>query len=136
MNFDYRNGCKMNFDYRNGLIWISFVLEYDKKEVKIDNCILDTGSATTAIDIDLVDFNYRKSSIVRRLRGIGGGIQEVIEQEVDKIIIGDAQITNAKIEFGDIQEDMGINGFIGTNILNYFDIHMKFSKNEIEFKQL
>ena len=126
----------MNFDYRNGLIWISFVLEYDKKEVKIDNCILDTGSATTAIDIDLVDFNYRKSSIVRRLRGIGGGIQEVIEQEVDKIIIGDAQITNAKIEFGDIREDMGINGFIGTNIFKYFDIHIKFSKNEIVFKQL
>ena len=52
----------MNFNFRNGLIWISIDIEYEGENVKIDNCILDTGSATTAIDIDLVEFNYKKPS--------------------------------------------------------------------------
>ena len=47
----------MKFHFRNGLIWVSIDLDYEGKDVKIDNCIIDTGSATTAIDIDLVDFN-------------------------------------------------------------------------------
>ncbi len=48
----------MNFIFRNGLIWVAIGLEYEGIEIKIDNCILDTGSATTAIDIEMVDFNY------------------------------------------------------------------------------
>lgn len=126
----------MNFDYRNGLIWISLVIEYSGNEIKIDNCILDTGSATTAIDIDLIDFNYERPSILRRLKGIGGGTQEVISQEVEKIVIDSEQIEDVQIEFGDIQADLGINGFIGTDILKSFDIDIKFSSKEIILKQL
>ena len=44
----------MNFNFRNGLIWVSIDIEYGGEDIKIDNCILDTGSATTAIDIDLL----------------------------------------------------------------------------------
>ncbi len=77
----------MKFDFKNGLIWVSINLEYEGKDKKIENCILDTGSATTALDIDLVEFNYRKSSTVKRLIGIGGGTQEVISQQVEKITI-------------------------------------------------
>jgi len=126
----------MNFDYKSGLIWISLLIEYDGKEIQIDDCILDTGSATTAIDIDFIDFNYKKPSVVKRLKGIGGGTQEVIGQEVEKIVIDDAQIANVEVEFGDIQADLGINGFIGTDILKYFDIGIRFSSKEIILKQL
>ena len=52
----------------------------------MDNWILDTGSATTPVDIELVDFNYRKPAMIKRLFGIGGGTQEVIAQKVDKIL--------------------------------------------------
>jgi hypothetical protein len=43
----------MNFNFRNGLIWISIDIEYEGENINIDNCILDTGSATTAIDKEL-----------------------------------------------------------------------------------
>jgi hypothetical protein len=59
--------------------------------LKIDNCILDTESATTAIDIDLIDFNYRKPSKIKRLFGIGGGTHEVIAQKIDKAIIDEVE---------------------------------------------
>ncbi|MDM8560835.1 hypothetical protein [Candidatus Parabeggiatoa sp. HSG14] len=64
-----------DFFIPNGLIWISINIEYEGKYTRIDNCILDTGAATTAIDIDLVDFNFKKRSIIKRLHGIGDGIQ-------------------------------------------------------------
>jgi len=97
--------------------------------------LLDTGSATTAIDIDLVEFNYKKPSFVKRLVGIGGGTQEVINQKVNKITIDQISLENVEIEFGDIQADLGINGFIGTDVLRHFDINIKFSTNELYFKQ-
>ncbi|CAB1078236.1 hypothetical protein D1AOALGA4SA_5993 [Olavius algarvensis Delta 1 endosymbiont] len=40
-----------------------------------------------------------------------------------------------EIEFGDIQADLGINGFIGTDVLRHFDINIKFSTKELYFKQ-
>jgi hypothetical protein len=43
----------MNFNFSNGLIWISIGIEYEGEDINIDNCILDTGSATTAIDKEL-----------------------------------------------------------------------------------
>ena len=125
----------MNFNFRNGLIWISIGIEYEGEDINIDNCILDTGSATTAIDIDLVEFNYKKPSFVKRLVGIGGGTQEVINQEVKKITIDQISLENVEIEFGDIQADLGINGFIGTDILRHFDINLKFSTKELYFKR-
>ena len=125
----------MNFNFRNGLIWISIDIEYEGENINIDNCILDTGSATTAVDIDLVEFNYKKPSFVKRLVGIGGGTQEVINQEVNKITIDQISLENVEIEFGDIQADLGINGFIGTNVLGHFDINIKFSTKELHFKQ-
>ena len=73
----------MKFEWKDGLIWVTFILEYEGTAFEIDNCILDTGSATTAVDIDLVDFNFRKSGIITRLFGIGGGTQEVIIHRVD-----------------------------------------------------
>lgn len=103
--------------------------------MKIDNCLLDTGSATTAVDIELVDFNYRKPATIQRLFGIGGGTQEVIAQKVDKVTIDQTELTDIEIEFGDIRADLGINGFIGNDILSRFTITIDYSKQEIAFRQ-
>ena len=67
----------MNFDYKNSLIWISLLIEYDVKEIQIDDCLLDTGSATTAIDIDFIDFNYKKPSVVKRLKELVGELKRL-----------------------------------------------------------
>ncbi len=48
--------------------------------------------------------------IVKRLFGIGGGTQEVVSQNVGKVIIGGKELNNIEIEFGDIHAELGING--------------------------
>ena len=122
----------MIFEFKNGLIWISVTLEYEEKTFKIDQCILDTGSETTAIDIDCINFNYQKPSFIRRLYGLGGGLQEVICQRVSKIVIDDTELNDIEIEFGNLKSDFGINGFIGNDVLSRFTFTVNFINHDIK----
>lgn len=121
----------MNFDWKQGLIWVSVKLCYEGQEFNIENCIIDTGAATSAIDIELIPFNYNKPAVVRQLFGIGGGKQEVVVQSVDTLTIGELSLKNIDIKFGDLNIDFGINGFIGTDLLSRFDVTLNFSTSEI-----
>lgn len=123
----------MMFKWKQGLIWISFEIEYEGKAIKIDDCILDTGSATSAIDIDLVEFNYKKPTEIKRLYGIGGGTQEVVSQEIDAINIDGHNLSRFNGEFGDFKDDLGINGFVGNDILEHFKVNIDYSQKQISF---
>lgn len=124
----------MKFIFKDGLIWVSIELVYENKPYAINNCIIDTGSGTTAIDIDLVEFNYRKPALVKRLLGIGGGIQEVVSQAVDKLKVGQVELKKIEIAFGDLQEELGINGFIGNDILSRFTLTIDYAKEYLDLK--
>lgn len=91
----------------------------------------NTGSATTAIDIDLVAFNYQKPANIKRLFGIGGGVQEVVSQKINTVTIDGNILKNIELEFGDFQKELGINGFIGNDILSHFTICIEYLKNDI-----
>jgi Aspartyl protease len=121
----------MKFVLRDGLIWLPISLIYEGALVEIENCILDTGSATTAIDIDLVTFNYRKPTAIKRLYGLGGGTQEVVSQQIDSLTIDGQTLQAIDIEFGDMQADFGINGFVGNDVLSRFTVTIDFRKQEI-----
>jgi len=121
----------VKFRFAHGLIFISIDLVYEGKTTRIDNCLVDTGSATTAVDIDMVDLDYRKPSEIKRLIGIGGGSQEVIAQSVDGIQIGNQTLKDIKLEFGDLNEALAINGFIGNDILSFFEVSISYERQEI-----
>ncbi len=121
----------MKFKWEQGLIWVSFEIKYEGKWLKIDDCILDTGSATSAIDIDLVEFNYNNPTEIKRLYGIGGGTQEVVSQEIDAIDIDGTKLDSFNIEFGDFKEDLGINGFIDNDVLSSFNVSIDYSQKQI-----
>ncbi|HEX2957210.1 MAG TPA: hypothetical protein VHO70_10270 [Chitinispirillaceae bacterium] len=116
----------MKFSYKQGLIWTTVDLFYNGKWIPIENCILDTGSASTAIDIDLIDLNYSKQTKIKRLFGIGTGTQEVISQIVESIKIDSNIIENIEIEFGNFSSKIGINGFIGNDILSKFIVQLDY----------
>lgn len=120
----------MNFNRKNGLIWVNIDLEYNENRHHIENCIVDTGSASTAIDVELVEFDYKRPTQIKRLSGIGGR-QEVVSQKVESLCFGEIKVNNLYIEFGNLQNSYGINGFIGTDVLSKFYISIDFLKNEI-----
>jgi hypothetical protein len=122
----------MKFEFHQGLIWISVEIHYEGTLIPIDRCIVDTGSATTAFDIDLVLFNYQKPAFIRQLCGLGGGTQEVICQTIDSLSLDETVLHQIDIEFGDISSNLGINGFIGNDVLSRFSLTIDFSRQEIE----
>jgi hypothetical protein len=121
----------MNFEYSQGLIWLNIGIRYEGRLIEIDKCILDTGSATTALNVDLVNLNYQKPTKIKRLFGIGNGTQEVISQKIDALILGENFIKNIDIEFGLFDSKLGINGFIGNDILSKFKIEISFATLKI-----
>ena len=122
----------MKFEFCQDLIWIPIEIVYEGNIITVEDCILDTGSATTAIDIDLVPFNYQKIAFIRRLRGLGGGTQEIVCQTIDRFSIDNEELCSIEVEFGDISSHFGINGFIGNDILQHFLLMVNFPKREIE----
>ena len=124
----------MKFEWKQGLIWINVTIIYGGKNIIIPNCIIDTGSSSTMIDIDLVEFDYHKPAPTKRLFGIGTGKQEVLCQQVDKLIIDQFELEAVEIEFGAIKENLGINGFIGNDILSQFMLTINFKQKVIDFK--
>ncbi|HEW98484.1 MAG: hypothetical protein DRR16_03285 [Candidatus Parabeggiatoa sp. nov. 3] len=124
----------MKFEWKQGLIWINITLIYGGKTIIVPNCIIDTGSSSTIIDIDLVEFDYHKPAVIKRLFGIGTGTQEVLCQQVDKIIIDEFELDAVEVEFGAIKENLGINGFIGNDILSQFILTLDFKQKVIDLK--
>jgi predicted aspartyl protease len=124
----------VKFEWKQGLIWVNMTVIYGGKTIVIPDCIIDTGSSSTMIDIDLVEFDYHKPAILKRLIGIGAGKQEVLSQQVDKIIIDQFELEAVEIEFGRIKENLRINGFIGNNILSQFIFTINFKQKVIDFK--
>lgn len=122
----------MKFRWEQGLIWISINLCYEGRDYLIDDCIVDTGAASSAIDIEHIPFNYTKPAVVRQLFGIGGGKQEVVVQAVDAITIDDNKLEEVNIEFGDLNVDYGINGFIGTDLLSLFKVEIDFQEKSLK----
>ena len=124
----------MQFVEHDGLIFIPITLGYNSKIYQITDCILDTGSAGTIIDIDLIPFNPKIPAILKRLQGIGGH-QDVVAQHVDFIKIDNCRLENILVEFGDIQNSYGIKGILGTNLLRFMNISLNFSQQKIDFFQ-
>lgn len=121
----------MNVVFSQDLLWVPIEVVYEGTVLSIEDCIVDTGSATTAVDINLIPFNYRKPARIRRLRGVGGGTQEVVCQTIDRFSIGSRQLHSIDIEFGDISSNFGINGFIGNDILQHFFVAIDFQNRQI-----
>jgi len=78
--------------------------------------------------------SHQKLAVIKRLHGIGGGIQEVISQKVEKLKIDQIELSDIEIEFGIIRDNFGINGFIGNDILSRFIINIDYDKRTITLK--
>lgn len=121
----------MQFIERDGLIFIPITLGYDSKSYQITDCILDTGSAGTVIDVDLIEFNPKIPGILKRLHGIGG-YQDVVAQPVDFIEIENCRLENIWVEFGNLENSYCIKGILGTNLLRFINFYLNFNQQKIK----
>lgn len=57
-----------------------------------------------------------------------------MSQKVKSLYLDDIEVRDVSIEFGNLKNNYGINGFIGTDVLSKFKVTFDFINQEIIFK--
>ena len=119
----------IHFELKDGLIIVPAFFYYKQSEIVV-NCLLDTGSAGTAVDIDVVELDYTRPSRIVEIAGIGGN-QEVVIQHTEVVRFCGRQIENVEIQFGDIASKFGFNAIVGSDLLSALGICIDYEQKKI-----
>lgn len=99
----------------------------------MNNCVFDTGSAGTTFDTDQVIKIGIKSTLESKLKRLAtaGGYQTVFTCRLDELALGNKTLSKIEIEVGNLHSKFGIDGIIGTDLMQGFDWEILFSQNKI-----
>jgi hypothetical protein len=109
----------MNITESYGLPFVSMTVVFRGRELKLGKVLLDTGSASTLLNADIVQeigMVPEGNDIVDIIRGVGG-VEYVYTKYLDSIIVGEATIEDFQVEIGNIAYGMDIDGILGFNFL-------------------
>lgn len=119
----------MKFKLCKGLILIPVVFQYRAEKIETQ-ALVDTGSGGSALDIELVRFDFSLPTKAREIVGVGG-IQEVAIQEIESISLCGTKVLKFPIEFGDIATSFGFKAVIGSDLLNLLGTCIDYQQQEI-----
>lgn len=120
----------MKFELYKDLIVVPVVFHYGMSRIKAQ-ALVDTGSGGSALDINLVKFDFSRPTTSRVLIGIGG-TQEVAVQDVEGIEFCHTNARNFPVEFGDITISCGFAAVIGGDLLDFLGVRIDYKQREIE----
>jgi predicted aspartyl protease len=95
------------------------MLTYKGKSLVLDNVLVDTGSGGSIFKMDKVDelgITIEKDDIIETISGIGGS-EFVYKKDVDKLQLGESEVTDFTIEVGVMDYGLAINGILGMDFL-------------------
>ncbi|OCT10503.1 hypothetical protein A8709_11930 [Paenibacillus pectinilyticus] len=105
----------MNIDLIYGLPFIAVTICYKGQELILEHVLLDTGSAGTIFNADIVDqigVNVEPGDFLSTIRGVGG-VEVVYSKRLDFVRIGEISLQEFEVEIGEMNYGMsdGILGF-------------------------
>jgi Aspartyl protease len=109
----------MNIQVRDGLPYVTITLLHGSQQLDLANVLLDTGSAGMLFAADQVlaiGLQYEADDPVQRIRGIGGA-EFVFVKRIDRLSVGELQVSDFEIEIGAMDDGFAIDGIIGTDFL-------------------
>lgn len=104
----------------NGLPVVSVTLEYQERIVTVNNIILDTGAAESLIDREAVKelkIETDDDDIIVPMAGIGGR-DYALRKQIDGLQFGSYYVERPYVDFGNLDEHLGVNGLLGFDILS------------------
>ena len=110
----------MNIRFRDGLPFISAILEYQRQELILENVLLDTGSAGTLVSVDRVmeiGMQYEPNDQIHRIFGVGGS-EFVFAKPIEKLRVGDLELTPFQIEVGAMDYGLVMDAILGVDFLS------------------
>ena len=108
---------KLELNY--GLPFCQVMLTYKGKSLVLDNVLVDTGSGGSVFKMDKVDelgITIEKDDTIETISGIGGS-EFVYKKNVDKLQLGESEVTDFTIEVGVMDYGFAINGILGIDFL-------------------
>lgn len=109
----------MKIAERYGLPFIAIIIEFQGKRLLLDSVLVDTGSASTLLNADIVrgiGIIPEKEDTVDTIRGVGG-VEYVYTKMIDSIVIGDSVARDFQVEIGSMDYGLEMHGIIGFNFL-------------------
>jgi predicted aspartyl protease len=103
----------------DGLPYVVAVLTYRGQQIKLENVLIDTGSASTIVSADRVSeagLQLEPDDAVHRIRGVGGS-EFVFAKRVDKLSVGDLEASEFELEVGAMAYGFNIEGIVGMDFL-------------------
>jgi hypothetical protein len=123
----------MNIQVRDSLPYVTVTLLYGGQQLDLANVLLDTGSAGTLFAADqvlAVGLQYEADDPVQRIRGIGGA-EFVFVKRIDRLSVGELQVSDFEIEVGAMDYGFAIDGILGTDFLLQVGAVIDLSRLEI-----
>nr|WP_246421474.1 retropepsin-like aspartic protease [Texcoconibacillus texcoconensis] len=97
----------------------SLTIHYQGKTKVIDRMVIDTGAAHSLISSDVVDdigVFFEPGDRLITMVGVGGE-EYSFRKELESAELGSVKFDNINIDFGTLDNEFGINGLIGLDIL-------------------
>lgn len=109
---------KINIQY--GLPFVELEVTFRGKKLRLDNVLLDTGSAGTIFNanvVEKIDVVPKKNDIVDTIRGIGG-VEYVYVKKFELIQFREIGQKDFEVEIGNMDYGMRFDGILGSDFIS------------------
>ena len=132
------NKTSVKMDNFGGALLVG-VKMWDRTESKYRWAYLtfDTGASVTTISTEILyQLGYEPSKKEKATITTASDVVRVAQFKLDKIMIGDIEISDVEVYSHKFPEECFSLGVIGLNVLRCFDIELLFSKQIINMKRI
>ena len=111
----------MKIRMEHGLPIATFPMRYKRKQLVLNNVLLDTGCATTIFDTDVLAKVGIELDLIngrpKRMYGIGGYSEPCYEQEINDVSIDEKLLKTFLVQLGITQDSYGFEGILGIDYM-------------------
>lgn len=109
----------MKINVRYGLPFIDVIICYRRKKLHLKNVLLDTGSAGTVFNADVVDIigvKIEPGDFLNQVRGVGG-VEVVYSKQFDFVNVAEVLLENFEVDIGEMNYGMEMDGILGFDFI-------------------
>ena len=117
--------------YFNQLLFCKLDCKLNNEDLHLDNVLIDTGSATTLINADYINFDG--TDTVQEAYGIGGS-EKILNKQFSDLQINEFTLNNISISVGDMDYGLNIDMLLGLDLLKSLNAIVNLDTMQLEFK--
>ena len=120
----------------NNLPFIKVLLNHKGRNMTLNNVLIDTGSANSIFKeekVKEIGVKPEANDKLGTIRGVGG-TEFVYIKNIDYISIGEVTVENFKVDIGEMDYGINLDGIIGVDFLMETKMIINLFENYLEFK--